>query len=80
MAIGQDEYLVTTARNLGAALKHYRTEAGITQQKAAEAEGIGQAYLSQLEHGRFGRSLTHALRLLRMAGCEVIVRPRVNRG
>ena len=75
MAIG-DEYLVTTARDLGAALKHYRTTAGVTQQEAAEAEGIGQPYLSSLESGRFGRSLTHTLRLLRLVGCEIVVRPR----
>lgn len=79
MAIQRDEYRVTTARSLGAALKHYRTEAGITQESAAEAEGVGQAYLSQLEAGRFGTSLTHALRLLRMVGCEVVVRPRASR-
>ena len=39
-----NEYLVTTARDLGAALKHYRTAAGVTQQAAAEAGGIGQPY------------------------------------
>ena len=36
----------------------------------------GQPYLSSLEGGKFGSSLTHALRLLRFLGCEVIVRPR----
>ena len=76
MVIRRDEYLVTTARDLGAALKHYRTAAGVTQQAAAEAEGIGQSYLSSLESGKFGRSLTHALRLLRLVGCEIVVTPR----
>jgi hypothetical protein len=33
-----------------------------------------------LEGGKFGGSLTHALRLLRMVGCEVVVRTRVSRG
>lgn len=80
MVIKQDEYLVTTARSLGAALKHYRTKAGVTQAAAAEAEGVGQAYLSHLEAGRFGSSLTHALRLLRLVGCEVVVRPRTSHG
>jgi transcriptional regulator with XRE-family HTH domain len=80
MVIRRDEYLVTTARDLGAALKHFRTEAGVTQADAAEAMGIGQPYLSSLEKGSFGRSLTHVLRLLRFVGCEVIVRPRVPRG
>lgn len=80
MVIRDGEYLVTTARDLGAALKHFRTAAGITQLDAAEAMGIGQPYLSALERGKFGSSLTHALRLLRFAGCEVIVRPRNPRG
>src|ERR1017187_5163993 len=80
MVIRRDEYLVTTARDLGAALKHFRTAAGVTQVAAAEAMGIGQPYLSSLEGGKFGSSLTHALRLLRFIGCEVIVRPREPRG
>lgn len=80
MVIRRDEYLVTTARDLGAALKHFRTGAQVTQADAAEATGIGQPYLSSLEGGKFGSSLTHALRVLRVVGCEVIVRPRVPRG
>jgi transcriptional regulator with XRE-family HTH domain len=80
MVIRRDEYLVSTARDLGAALKHFRTAAEVTQADAAEAMGIGQPYLSLLEGGKFGSSLTHALRLLRFVGCEVIVRPREPRG
>jgi transcriptional regulator with XRE-family HTH domain len=80
MVIDAGEYLVTTARDLGAALKHFRTAAGVTQVDAAEAMGIGQPYLSALERGKFGRSLTYALRLLRFCGCEVVVRPRQARG
>jgi hypothetical protein len=80
MAIQRNEYLVTTARDLGAALKHFRTATGVTQVVAAEAMGIGQPYLSSLEGGRFGSSLTHALRLVRFTGCEIIVRPREPRG
>ena len=80
MAMRRDEYLVTTARDLGAATKHFRAAAGVTQVDAAEAMGIGQPYLSSLEAGKFGSSLTHALRLLRFVGCEVIVRPREPRG
>lgn len=80
MAIPDDEYLVTTARDLGAALKYFRTAAGVTQVEAAEATGIGQPYLSSLEGGKFGSSLTQVLRLLRLVGCEVTVRPRRPRG
>ena len=80
MAIPGGEYQVFTARDLGAALKHFRTAAGVTQADAAEAVGIGQPYLSSLEGGEFGSSLTHALRLLRFVGCEVIVRRTEGRG
>jgi len=80
MAIRRDEYLVTTARDLGAALKYFRTAADVTQADAAEAAGVGQPYLSSLESGKFGSSLTQALRVLRFVGCEVIVRPRTPRG
>jgi predicted transcriptional regulator len=79
MVIRREEYLVTTARDLGAALKHFRSVAGVTQVDAAEAMGIGQPYLSSLEAGKFGSSLTHGLRLLRFVGCEVVVRPRERR-
>jgi transcriptional regulator with XRE-family HTH domain len=80
MAIRDGEYLITTTRDLGAALKHFRTAADVTQADAAEAMGVGQPYLSSLERGKFGSSLTHALRLLRFVGCEVIVRTREPRG
>jgi predicted transcriptional regulator len=80
MAIRREEYLVTTARDLGAAVKHFRAAADVTQADAAEAAGVGQPYLSSLESGKFGSSLTHALRVLRFVGCEVIVRPRAPRG
>jgi len=80
MVIRRDEYLVSTARDLGAALKHFRAAAGVTQADAAEATGIGQPYLSSLEGGKFGSSLTNALRVLRFVGCEVIVRTKAPRG
>lgn len=80
MVIPSGEYQVVAARDLGAAIKHFRTSAGVTQVAAAEAMGVGQSYISSLEAGRFGGSLTHALRLLRFVGCEVVVRPRRARG
>jgi transcriptional regulator with XRE-family HTH domain len=81
VAISEGEYLVTTAGDLGAALKQFRMAAGMTQEQAAELEGIGQSYLSLLEGGRkFSPSVTHLLRLLRLVGCEVVVRPRGGHG
>jgi len=80
MVIPVGEYQVIASRDLGAAIKYYRSAAGVTQVAAAEAMGVGQSYVSSLEAGKFGSSLTHALRLLRFVGCEVVVRPRRPRG
>jgi transcriptional regulator with XRE-family HTH domain len=78
--LGRDEYVVLVPSDLGAALKRYRTAKGVTQRQAADFEGVGQSYLSALEAGKFGSSLRHALRLLRLLGFEVVVRPRADRG
>jgi HTH-type transcriptional regulator / antitoxin HipB len=75
-----EEYVVSVPSDLGAALKRYRGAMGVTQLQAAELEGVGQSYLSALEGGKFGSSLRHALRLLRLLGFEVVVRPIANRG
>jgi HTH-type transcriptional regulator/antitoxin HipB len=81
MAISRsDEYQVQVVQDLGAALRHFRTERNVTQAQAAGMEGIGQPYLSKLESGGFGSSLNHALRLLRLLGCEIVVRKRSKSG
>jgi predicted transcriptional regulator len=67
-------FRVTVPRDLGAALKHYRTNVGMSQSQAAESIGVTQSYVSRLESGEFGTSLSQALRLLRLVGCEVVVR------
>jgi transcriptional regulator with XRE-family HTH domain len=81
MAINRsDEYQVQVVQDLGAALRHFRTESKVTQAQAAEMEGVGQPYLSKLESGVFGSSANHALRLLRLLGCEIVVRRRGTSG
>ncbi len=42
----------------------------LADEVAPEAMGIGQRYLSSLEGGKFGSSLTHALRLLRLVAAR----------
>jgi HTH-type transcriptional regulator/antitoxin HipB len=81
MAINRrDEYRVQVAQDLGTALRHFRTERNVTQAQAAEMEGIGQPYLSKLESGGIGSSVNHLLRLLRLLGCEIVVRKRDESG
>ena len=79
MVMPLDEYRVTVPKDLGAALKHFRTAAGVSQAGAADRVGLTQSYVSRLESGEFGTSVTQALRLLRLVGCEVVVR-RATRG
>jgi predicted transcriptional regulator len=67
-------FRVTVPQDLGAALKHYRTAVGMSQSQAAGPVGVTQSYVSRLESGEFGTSLSQALRLLRLVGCEVVVR------
>ncbi len=81
MAINRsDEYRVQVAHELGAALRYFRTERKVTQAQAAEMEGIRQPYLSKLESGGVGSSVNHVLRLLRLLGCEIVVRKRGDSG
>lgn len=50
----------------------------MSQAQAAELVGVTQSYVSRLESGEFGTSLSQALRLLRIVGCEVVVRTASN--
>jgi predicted XRE-type DNA-binding protein len=74
-----DEYRIAVPVDLGSALRHFRSMAQVSQAQAAAFAGVDQPYVSRLEHGRFGPALGHALRLLRLVGCEVVVR-RTGRG
>ncbi len=69
-----NEYRVVVPEDLGAALRHFRTQNKVSQTEAAAWEGVSQPYLSNLESGKFGSSLNHALRLLRLLDYEVVVR------
>lgn len=73
---GDGDYRLLVPSDLGAALKYARTTEGVSQVEAAEWEGVSQPYLSSLESGKFGSSLSHALRLLRLLGYDIVVRRR----
>jgi predicted transcriptional regulator len=74
------DYRVSVPEDLGTALRHFRTQNNVSQMEAAEWEGVSQPYLSNLESGKFGSSLNHALRLLRLLGYEVVVRRASSNG
>jgi predicted transcriptional regulator len=76
---GEGDFYVTVPADLGSAIRYFRRAVGVSQTDAASKAGVDQAYISRLEHGRFGPALGHTLSLLRLLGCEVIVR-RTSRG
>lgn len=57
-----------SAASLGAAIRHYREEAGLTQAQLAEMAGLNRSYLSELEQGKETEQLRRVLRVLRLLG------------
>jgi HTH-type transcriptional regulator/antitoxin HipB len=66
-----EPYRVYNAASLGGALRHYRSQAGLTQAALAEATGLQRSYLSELENGKETEQLTRLLRVLRRLGVRM---------
>lgn len=69
----QGPFRVYTAASLGIAIRHYRTEAGLTQAQLAELAGLQRSYLSELETGKETEHLRRVLRVLRQLGLRITV-------
>jgi len=57
-----------TAASFGPAIRHYREEAGLTQEELAEMAGLNRSYVSELEQGRETEQMRRILRLLKLLG------------
>ena len=64
-------YRIYSATSLGAAIRHYRREAGLTQGQLAEVLGLQRSYLSELERGKETEQLGRILRVLRHLGVRM---------
>ena len=64
-------FRVYTAGSLGDAIRHYRTEAGLTQAELAAQTGLQRSYLSELESGKETEQLKRLLRVLRQLGVRM---------
>jgi transcriptional regulator with XRE-family HTH domain len=64
-------FRIYTPASLGDAIRHYRTEAGLTQAQLAEVAGLQRSYLSELENGKETEQLKRAFRLLRQLGVRM---------
>jgi transcriptional regulator with XRE-family HTH domain len=64
-------FRVYTPASLGAALRHYRHQAGLSQAELARRAGINRTYLSALEQGKETEQLRRLLRLLKQLGVRI---------
>jgi transcriptional regulator with XRE-family HTH domain len=67
----QSAYRIYTPASFGTAIRHYRTEAGLTQAELAEKAGLHRSYLSELESGKETEQLKRLLRVLRQLGVRM---------
>ena len=68
---GDATFRIYTAASLGAAIKHYRQEAGLSQAELAARSGLNRTYLSGLERGKETEQLRRLLRVLRQLGLRM---------
>jgi transcriptional regulator with XRE-family HTH domain len=64
-------FRVYTSDSLGAAIRHYRLQAGLTQAELADRTGLNRPYLSDLERGRQTEQVRRLLRVLKELGVRV---------
>ena len=66
-------FRIYSADSLGAAIKHYRAQAGITQAELAERCGLHRSYLSALEQGRETEHIRRLLRVFHELGVRMFL-------
>ncbi len=64
-------FRVYTPASLGAAIRHYRQQAGLSQAELAERTGLNRTYLSALEQGRETEQVKRILHLLKHLGIRM---------
>ena len=64
-------YRIYTPESLGAGIRHYRKESGLSQAQLAEMAGLNRTYLSNLESGKETEQIRRILRVLRQLGVRM---------
>lgn len=64
-------FLIYSSQSLGAAIRHYRSRAHLSQAELAERAGINRSYLSGLEQGAETEYMRRLLRILRELGLRM---------
>jgi transcriptional regulator with XRE-family HTH domain len=66
-------FRIYSAASIGAAIRHYRRAAGLSQAELAEQAGLHRSYLSDLERGQETEQVRRILRVLRHLGVRMVV-------
>jgi len=69
--LNEPPFRITSAASIGAAIRHYRRSAGLTQAEVAERVGLRRRYLSELESDEQTERLDHIVRVLRALGVRL---------
>jgi HTH-type transcriptional regulator/antitoxin HipB len=67
----EQPFRVYTPGSLGAAIRHYRREAGLSQAELADRAGLHRSYLSDLEQGKETEQVRRILRILKQLGVRM---------
>jgi HTH-type transcriptional regulator / antitoxin HipB len=70
------DIIARSARQLGAALRRFRRQKGLTQRSLGELMHARQATVSKLESGESGTQLRVVIDALAALDLELVVRPR----
>ena len=68
---GNPSFRVYNAASLGAAIRHYRRQAGLSQAELAELTGLNRTYLSHLEQGKQTEQVRRILQVLKQLGVRM---------
>lgn len=68
---GDQPFRIYTAASLGAAIRHYRLQSGLSQAELAERTGLHRTYLSDLEQGKETEQIRRILRILKELGVRM---------
>lgn len=68
---GDKPFRVYTPASLGAAIRHYRLQSGLSQAELAERAGLNRTYLSDLERGNETEQIRRILRVLKELGVRM---------
>ena len=72
--------LISTAAELGAAVRHRRRELNLAQEDVANVIGVNRRVIGELESGKDTVQLKIALEATRAVGLDIRLQPRGRRG